>query len=391
MMGYISCAKCDKTMVKKECRCGNSTCYIRIFWDGKRYAYRRDEDGELYNYARAVKALNTIREQVDRHVKGTAIFDPADRTAEKVLQRRFLYKWDQYMAEKEERVRRNERSPSYVRILHSYCRKHYVPLHNMDVREIRLSHLSEINRNMEGSIKTRKNVFDALKSFFVWLRDRDGCMEMRPLPKFPLIDGDDAQPTGAIDYQTQQEALARIPQPYRDVIEFAMETGCRMGEVCALKVKDVNADGTIWIRRTWSDYVLRETTKGKRKDIIPLSERAKDIVGDHSGMATPERWLFTNPRTGKNFFPKKVSEIWKEFSNLAIGLHEATRHSFCSQLVADGESLAVVKSLARHADIKTTMRYVHVSDEMTKEAVNNRGRGKVVPLRSLPDLEVKTQ
>jgi integrase len=335
--------------------------------------------------------LNSIREQVDKHLQGKAIFDPAERTTEKVLQRRFLYKWDQYMEEKEERVRRNERSPSYVRILHSYCRKHYEPLHNMDVREIRLVHLSEINRNMEGSIKTRKNVFDALKSFFVWLKERDGCMEMNPLPKFPLIDGDDAQPTSSIDWQTQQEALARIPQPYRDVIEFSMETGCRIGEVCALKVKDVLPDGTIWIRRTWSDYILRETTKGKRKDILPLSDRAKAIISQNTELALPERWLFTNPRTGGSFYPKKVSAVWKNHGGLAIGLHEATRHSFCSQLVADGVPLPVSKELARHADIKTTMRYVHVSDDMTRGAVNERGRGKVVPLRSLSDLEAKTK
>jgi hypothetical protein len=62
------------------------------------------------------------------------------------------------------------------------------------------------------------------------------------------------------------------------------------------------------------------------------------------------------------------------------------RHSFCTQLVEDGVPLPTIKNLARHADIRTTQKYVHPTDESARTAVNYRGRGKgagkVVDLKS---------
>ncbi len=50
------------------------------------------------------------------------------------------------------------------------------------------------------------------------------------------------------------------------------------------------------------------------------------------------------------------------------------RHSFASFLVNGGRSIYEVGRLLGHTQIKTTMRYAHLSDETLMEAVN------VVPL-----------
>jgi len=87
------------------------------------------------------------------------------------------------------------------------------------------------------------------------------------MPRFPRIEGDDATPQGAIDRFSQDEALARIPQKFRDPIEFGAETGCRPGETCALKVGDIDLrNAKAFICRTWSDYTIRETTKQKKSN-----------------------------------------------------------------------------------------------------------------------------
>lgn len=379
MGGTIRCAvrTCGMEMTGRVCSCGNVTCYVDVYHNGKHWKYRRDRQGDVLTYGKAVKVLNAIREQIDSRV-----YDPAARLDSKVNERRFASKWEVYISDKEEQVRGNERSPSYVRILKCYRRKYFVSLDNYDVRDITLEQLAEVKRHMTGcKIKTKQNVINALSAFFNWLLDEDGSIVRRP--KFPVIKGDDAQPQGAIDRFSQEGALAHIPEKYRDPIEFSMETGCRPGEVCALKVKDIDlADQKAHIRRTWSDYVLRETTKQKRKLWIPLSDRAVEIARINCSGKLPESFLFVNPNSGNAYRPRRLAEIWCEFSGTTVKLYEATRHSFCTQLVEDGVPLPIVQQLARHADIRTTQKYVHPTEESTRKAVNNRGLGKVIDLKS---------
>jgi len=92
------------------------------------------------------------------------------------------------------------------------------------------------------------------------------------------------------------EGLLKIPEEHRDVIEFGFETGLRPGELCALKVKDLDMRGQqALIQRTWSGSKLRETTKGKTKRFIPLSDRAFQIAVKHIPDKHPEAFLFVNP------------------------------------------------------------------------------------------------
>ena len=74
----------------------------------------------------------------------------------------------------------------------------------------------------------------------------------------------------ALDVDDQIVALTRIPERYRDAIEFGMETGLRPGELGALKIKDLDLKKEqALIQRTWSGAELRETTKGKKKNWAP--------------------------------------------------------------------------------------------------------------------------
>lgn len=369
MGGTIRCAKygCGKRMMAKVCQCGHPVCYVALWYKGRLWSYRKDDAGDPLSYTKAVKLLGALQMQIDAHT-----FDPTARLDSKLKERRFENKWDIYITEKEEQARRNERSPSYVRILKSYRAKHFAALEGWDVRDIKLEQIAGIGRAIGGKIKTRRNILNALRSFFGWLVVCDGSV-LSP-PRFPELCGDDGVPRRSLTYAEQQAALARIPEGYRDAIEFGMETGCRVGEVCALKVKDINPDGTIWIRRTWSDYVVRETTKGRRKDIIPLSVQALRLVERQSAAKLPDAYLFCNPHTGTAFRPKTLSGIWVAHSGTDVTLHEATRHSFCSQLVKEGNPLTLVRDLARHSDIRVTAKYVHATDDQARGAVNNRGK-----------------
>jgi integrase len=145
---------------------------------------------------------------------------------------------------------------------------------------------------------------------------------------------------------------------HRDICEFAVETGVRIGELTALKLKDINLKlGLCTVQRTWTSCVLRETTKGGHKDPIPLSERALEIVKKNmltrlaEGMvdiSVYDEFLFINPVTGRGYRPEFVRRVWRKLGKSPVKFHEGTRHSFCTQIVETGADVFSAQQLMRH-------------------------------------------
>jgi site-specific recombinase XerD len=122
--------------------------------------------------------------------------------------------------------------------------------------------------------------------------------------------------------------------------------------------------------------------EAEKKQWIPLSGKALRIAEENCRGKHPAAWLFINPNSGSAYRPKTLGKIWRQYSGIDVKHYEASRHSFCSQLVEDGVPLPVISKLARHADIRTTQKYVHVTDEVARAAVERRGKGKVLYLES---------
>ena len=85
--------------------------------------------------------------------------------------------------------------------------------------------------------------------------------------------------------------------------------------------------------------------------------------------------VFNNPKTKKPFV--SIFYSWDTARKKAgmpdLRIHDL-RHSFASFLINAGRSLYEVGHLLGHTQIKTTMRYAHLSDQTLRDAVN------VVPL-----------
>jgi hypothetical protein len=111
MGGTVRCARrgCGKQMTGRVCQCGNSTCYVFVYHKGKSWTYRRDKQGDILTFGKALKLLNAIREQIDSRT-----FDPEARLDSRIVERRFENKWETFVEEKQERVRGGELSPSRV-------------------------------------------------------------------------------------------------------------------------------------------------------------------------------------------------------------------------------------------------------------------------------------
>lgn len=143
------------------------------------------------------------------------------------------------------------------------------------------------------------------------------------------------------------------------VLEVLYGSGVRVGELCGLRVTDLDLDrgrATVW-------------GKGSKQRVVPLGEPAVHALHqwlDHgrpllANGDSPADVVFLN-RAGRALSPRDVRRL---LDRRAVGpTHpHALRHTFATHLLDGGADLRAVQELLGHADLATTQRYTHVSRE----------------------------
>jgi integrase len=369
--GGIYCNKsgCHSKMdldVEKCPECGNVKCYIVLYWEGETYTYRRDDDGKVFRCFSAVQKLTEINKAIQNKRRP---FKPQEWIDTQRRDRIFEIQWQEYMDEKEAEREAGELSPEYFRTLKSYNKNHFEDWRGWDVKTIDRAAIASFKQKLSSrvaKIKTRKNILNALHAFFAWLYD-NGRIEI--IPAFPIIKGDNSTPRRAIRPGVQDAALQKLPTPFRDPIEFMMKTGLRPGECVAVLVKSVDIPNrVVWVERALSGSTYVETTKNKSKLPIPLNDRALEIVRRNIKGKFPNDFLFTNPKTGRGYARKRLWAEWKRHSGTDVKLYEATRHSYCTQIVPLTDPLTAQR-LMRHKDRRSTDNYYHAYSEVLLDVV----------------------
>lgn len=380
MRGSIRCAKrgCDRVRKSLTCEhCGHPTCYVSVFWHGRHYKFWRDLNGNaLIDYRRATNLLAIIHSRIN---DPKALFNPEEFLASNIAERKFTAQVKVWLDLKTEEAEAGELSFETLKNYRGYAKYYWTYFNDFDVREIRTNNIEDFISSLRFAnikIKTRKNILNGLHVFFGWLKQK-GTQKggIAELPAWPAIKGDDSRLRTAIDYETQQYGLEHIPAEHKDIFEFGFETGLRPGELCALQAGDIDLkQHKVLIQRTWSGSRLRETTKAKIKKFIPLSQRAMEIASKQCIDKLPGAFLFINSQTKSWYRPKKLNQIWRQFSSLNIDHYSAGRHSFCTQIIQSGANIFDAQELMRHTDINSTRQYYHASTKRLEEIVNNRGK-----------------
>lgn len=374
MTGTIRCLRCDTAFdAKGTCpKCGYIKCYLLIYHDGKLHKIRRNIQDRPFGYVEALDTLVAVNREMREGKFNILNWLPAE-----INLRRFETVISQWLTQKETEMNSGSLSRGTIKDYKGYTKNHFKPmLGKLDVRKIAYNDLERFRDNLPAGLKkkTQRNILNALHSAFRWFW-RKGIVN--ELPPFPVILGNDATKRIALTYEEQQAGLARIPEQYRDVFEFGCETGLRPGEVCVLRVWDLRA-GTreALIQRNLQEGIESETTKGKRKDLIPLSDHAWAIALRH--MTGQDEYLFINPDTHKRYTVKAMNQIWRKFSGIDCCWYEAGRHSFCTHLAEIEMNPLILQDLMRHATLQTTKKYCHPRAERLRKTLNQRGQ--VYPL-----------
>jgi integrase len=199
------------------------------------------------------------------------------------------------------------------------------------------------------------------------------------VPPFPKL----SYELPEIEYLTldqQESILEKIPERDRPIFQFMMEYGCRPGEARALQ-KDCIIDGEMVIKRTFSDNLLRETTKTGRIRRFPITSYFQRILTDMERHLSPFVFIRDD---GKPYTSKNLNKIWHKAcaeAGIKIKLYNGVRHSLGCQLLDMGYDLSLVQDQLGHTKPEMTRRYAKRSLKNLGDALESR-RANVIKLNS---------
>lgn len=169
-----------------------------------------------------------------------------------------------------------------------------------------------------------------------------------------------------IRYLTHDEArrlLNTCPPGFRDLVRAGLLTGCRYGELTALKVADHDPDnGSIYIA----------DPKGKPRH-VPLTDEGRKWFREWTHGKTGDDLILTRPDGspwGRSHQTRPMREACMAAAIVPpVSFHDL-RHSYASALATAGVPLQMIADALGHADTRMTSRhYAHLQPSAVADAI----------------------
>lgn len=150
--------------------------------------------------------------------------------------------------------------------------------------------------------------------------------------------------------------LAPTLLKHRIVLTLIYSAGLRGQEVINLKISDVDFERrTIHIRQS----------KYKKDRIVPLAKYMSKGLKKYLKAENPYIWLFNGKEPDGRYSVRGISWVMRETLKKTtikkeVNLH-SLRHTYATHLLEEGLNIVTLKELLGHAEITTTMIYLHVA------------------------------
>ena len=186
---------------------------------------------------------------------------------------------------------------------------------------------------------------------------------------------------GFLSIEDQAKLVIACKSPFKELVQGALLTGCRYGELCQLRVKDFDPkNGSIYIAKT----------KTGMSRHVYLTDEGTSLFKSLTSKQSPESLIFRtdSTRTKRNDDGEggwmrcdggfRLAKACKEAGIEPLTFHEL-RHTYASTLVNSGCMLPVVAKLLGHVD---TRMVEHVYGHLARSTVRDELR------RSMPNLGI---
>jgi integrase/recombinase XerD len=219
-----------------------------------------------------------------------------------------------------------------------------------------------------GSVKMG---YYALKFLFCNIYHKEWATQYLPTPRtaktLPLV----------LSKQEVEEVLEAIPNfKHRVIIMFIYSTGARVSECANIRLTDIDSKRM---------QVNIQEGKGLKQRKVPLSDILLKVLRNYYSEEKPQpkTFLFEGIKPGYHLSVSAIREICKKarYATTKINKHytpHTFRHCFATHLLEQGANLLIIQRMMGHADLRNTLKYLHV------QQINNKNMQN--PLDSLSNL-----
>jgi integrase len=228
-------------------------------------------------------------------------------------------------------------------------------LGNLHLRDISSSHVEAYLAARSRSVSTgtaRKEFFLLRKLFNTAITKWHVSLIANPMTH--LTAPSDSKPRqrrlSSTEWDEISQQLERLRNPVaQNFILFAYETGMRLSEIISLRHDDIDLDLGI-------AQVLN--TKNGTDRVIPLSQTALYIIAKQVNKESP--YVF-------NISKSAIQQSWQRIMHKTgiqnLRFHDL-RHEAISRFFEMGMSIAEVKSISGHKDVRQLFNYTHIQAQI---------------------------
>jgi site-specific recombinase XerD len=149
---------------------------------------------------------------------------------------------------------------------------------------------------------------------------------------------------------------ATINLKHKTILMVCYSSGLRVSEVASLKVNAVDSKRMV---------INILNAKGKKDRIVPLSKTTLKYLREYYKAYQPKEYMFEGQNKDQPYSTRSIQAILQQAKKAAgikaPGSVHALRHSYATHLLDKGLDITYIQKLLGHNDLKTTLRYLHVT------------------------------
>jgi len=239
----------------------------------------------------------------------------------------------------------------YAQAFSKFLEYHPAQKHGQDDKAVIEYYFFELAKTAiaESTLNTHVN---AVKYYYEHILDYDPMYVHFLRPKKPLT------LPSVLNKEEVSKLLKSISNKKQlSMLLLAYSAGLRLGEIVRLEIKDIDSKRML---------IHIRGGKGKKDRMVTLSEIMLAPLREYAALYKPNKYLFEGQIKDDHYSERSLQMVFQRAKTLAGIQKQASmhtlRHSYATHLLEAGTDVHLIQMLLGHSNIKTTLKYLHVSN-----------------------------